>query len=89
MIRLSAVIITFNEEKNIGRCLESLKGVADEIVVLDSFSTDQTESICREHGVRFIRHPLAVTLNRRTKYCAWRTTIMCSPWMLTKHYPLS
>ena len=37
MIRLSAVIITFNEEKNIGRCLESLKGVADEIVVLDVY----------------------------------------------------
>lgn len=53
---LSAVIITYNEARNIGRCLESLAGIADEVVVLDSFSTDETEQICREHGVRFIQH---------------------------------
>lgn len=47
---LSAVIITFNEEANIGRCIESLKKVADEIVVLDSYSTDQTVAIARSHG---------------------------------------
>jgi glycosyltransferase involved in cell wall biosynthesis len=52
----SAVIITFNEERNIRRCLESLKGVADEIVVLDSFSTDKTPEICAEFGVRFFQH---------------------------------
>ncbi len=57
MIPLSAVIITFNEEKNIARCLDSLKGIADDIVVVDSFSTDHTESICKSKGVRFIRHP--------------------------------
>ena len=57
MIRLSAVIITYNEEKNIGRCLESLTGIADEIVVVDSFSTDRTEEICKIHGVRFLTHP--------------------------------
>lgn len=56
MIQLSAVIITFNEEKNIGRCLDSLIGVADDVVVLDSFSTDRTEEICREKGARFIQH---------------------------------
>ncbi len=55
-VNLSAVIITFNEEKNIGRCLESLNGVADEIIVVDSFSTDRTEEICRKFGVRFIKH---------------------------------
>ncbi|MBL7781533.1 MAG: glycosyltransferase family 2 protein [Saprospiraceae bacterium] len=53
---ISAVIITFNEERNIGRCLESLAGVADEIVVLDSFSSDDTEQICRSFGVRFEQH---------------------------------
>lgn len=57
MHTLSAVIITFNEERNIGRCLQSLRGVADEIVVVDSFSTDATESICRKAGVRFMQHP--------------------------------
>lgn len=53
MIKLSAVIITLNEERNIKRCLNSLEGVADEIVVVDSYSTDNTASICKEMGVRF------------------------------------
>ncbi|WP_017732391.1 glycosyltransferase family 2 protein [Nafulsella turpanensis] len=57
MIKLSAVIITLNEERNIARCLSSLQGVADEIIVLDSFSTDKTEAICREYGVKFLAHP--------------------------------
>jgi glycosyltransferase involved in cell wall biosynthesis len=51
---LSAVIITYNEERNIERCLASLVGVADEILVVDSFSTDKTEEICRRFNVRFI-----------------------------------
>ncbi len=59
MVSLSAVVITFNEERNIGRCLDSLAGVADEIVVIDSYSTDRTEEICREKGVRFIKHVFA------------------------------
>jgi len=56
MIKLSVVIITLNEEKNIGRCLESVKDIADDIVIVDSYSTDDTEKICAEYGVRFIRH---------------------------------
>lgn len=52
---ISAVIITLNEAKNIERCLWSLKNVADEIVVLDAFSTDKTEEICKAHGVKFIQ----------------------------------
>ncbi len=55
-VQISAVIITFNEERNIGRCLASLEGIVDDIVVLDSFSTDRTEQICLEKGVRFIQH---------------------------------
>jgi glycosyltransferase involved in cell wall biosynthesis len=56
MVKLSAVIITFNEEKNIARCLQSLKDVADEIVVLDSFSADKTEEICKQYGAKFFQH---------------------------------
>ena len=55
-VQISAVVITFNEERNIGRCLESLKGVADEIVVVDSYSADRTREICSAHNVRFIQH---------------------------------
>ncbi len=56
MHQLSAVIITFNEEANIAVCIESVKAIADEILVLDSFSTDRTREICIEHGVRFEQH---------------------------------
>ena len=56
MPKLSAVIITLNEERNIGRCIDSVAGVADDILVVDSGSTDRTESICKEKGVRFYFH---------------------------------
>lgn len=54
MNSISLVIITHNEEKNIGRCLESVKGIVDEIIVVDSFSNDNTENICNDFGVNFI-----------------------------------
>lgn len=57
MIKLSAVIITFNEEGNIARCLQSLEGVADEIIVVDSYSTDKTAEICKTFNIKFILHP--------------------------------
>jgi glycosyltransferase involved in cell wall biosynthesis len=56
MPKLSAVIITLNEERNIGRCIDSIKEIADDIVVVDSGSTDQTEAICAEKGARFFVH---------------------------------
>lgn len=55
-LKLSAVIITLNEEKNIEDCLKSVCGVADEILVVDSFSTDGTEQICLKYGARFIQN---------------------------------
>jgi glycosyltransferase involved in cell wall biosynthesis len=56
MPKISVVIITRNEEKNIGRCIDSVKDIADDIVIIDSFSTDTTEEICKSKGVRFIQH---------------------------------
>jgi glycosyltransferase involved in cell wall biosynthesis len=56
MPSISVVIITFNEERNIGKCLESVKDIADDIVVVDSFSTDNTCEICTRYGARFIQH---------------------------------
>ena len=53
MQSLSVVIITFNEEKNIGRCIDSVQPIADEIVILDSFSTDNTMRICKAKGATF------------------------------------
>ncbi|MDA3865139.1 MAG: glycosyltransferase family 2 protein [Salinivirgaceae bacterium] len=56
MTPISVVVITFNEEKNIERCLKSVQDVADDIVVLDSFSKDKTEEICKRYNARFLQH---------------------------------
>jgi glycosyltransferase involved in cell wall biosynthesis len=53
MNRLSACLITLNEEHNLPRALASLQGIADEIIVVDSGSTDGTASIAREYGAAF------------------------------------
>jgi glycosyltransferase involved in cell wall biosynthesis len=54
MIKLSGVIISYNEERNIEKCLKSLFPVVDEIIVVDSFSTDKTKRICEKFQVKFI-----------------------------------
>jgi len=63
MLLTSATIITFNEEKKIARCLRSVAALVDEIVVVDSFSTDRTQEICCAsefaHKMKFIQHPFA------------------------------
>ena len=56
-VNISATIITFNEEQKVEECLQSLSGIADEIIVVDSCSTDRTEQICRKYSVKFISHP--------------------------------
>jgi len=56
MTKLSVVIITYQEEKNIARCLDSVKALADEIVVVDSHSSDKTVEICRSYGCRTFTH---------------------------------
>ncbi|TGE09977.1 glycosyltransferase family 2 protein [Hymenobacter fodinae] len=55
-VPLSVVIITYNEERNIARCLEAVRGVADEVVVVDSFSTDNTVTISQQLGARVVQH---------------------------------
>lgn len=56
MLKISAVIITFNEEKNIRRCIESILDIAEEIIVIDSFSNDDTQRICKSFSqVNFIQ----------------------------------
>ena len=52
MKKISATILAYNEERHIEACLESLRGVADEIIVVDSGSTDRTIEICRKYGCK-------------------------------------
>jgi glycosyltransferase involved in cell wall biosynthesis len=54
MEKLSVVVITFNEELNIERCLNSVKNIADDIVIVDSYSTDNTKEIAEKLGARVI-----------------------------------
>ncbi|MGH7602483.1 MAG: glycosyltransferase family 2 protein [Gemmatimonadaceae bacterium] len=49
---LSAVIITHNEARRLGACLDSLKGVVDETIILDDGSTDETADIAKDAGAR-------------------------------------
>ncbi len=56
MPKISAVIITMNEEDFIEQCLKSLDDVADEIIVVDSFSTDSTREICNKYKAKFVQH---------------------------------
>ena len=58
-VKLSVTIITLNEEKNIERCIRSVQGLADEILVVDSYSTDRTPEICERLEVRFVQNPFA------------------------------
>ncbi len=59
MRHISATIITYNEQHRINACLDSLEGVADEIIVVDSRSTDRTAEICRESGCKVILRDFA------------------------------
>jgi len=49
---LSVAIVTFNEEKNLLACLQSIADIASEIVVVDAFSTDRTVHVAEEFGAR-------------------------------------
>ena len=54
---IAALILTKDEEKHIARCIHSLKGVCDEIVVVDSFSTDKTCEIAESMGAKVYKNP--------------------------------
>lgn len=53
---ISAVILTFNEEKHIARCIKSLKGLCETVYVIDSYSTDNTVKISEEMGAKVYKN---------------------------------
>ena len=79
MTRISAIVITQDEERNIGRCLSSLQGIADEIIVVDSGSTDATETICQQFGARFVHHPWAGYSGQKN----YADSLASHPWTLS------
>ncbi len=56
MPTLSVAMIVKNEAQDLAQCLDSVKDWADEIVILDSGSTDETEQIARRYGAKFYQH---------------------------------
>ncbi|MFZ4401944.1 MAG: glycosyltransferase family 2 protein [Bacteroidales bacterium] len=79
MVKISALIITYNEERNIERCINSLKDIADEIIVIDSFSTDQTEIICNRLETKFIKHKFEGHIQQKN----WAITQASYPYILS------
>jgi glycosyltransferase involved in cell wall biosynthesis len=56
-VPLTVIFTTFNEEDNIGIALDTVRGWASDIIVVDSFSTDKTESLVRQYSeIRFLQH---------------------------------
>lgn len=74
---ISATIMTFNEERKIRRCLESVRW-CDEIVVLDSFSTDRTVEICREYTDRVVQQSWLGYVGQRNQL----RELAKGPWVL-------
>ena len=79
MPQLSVVIITFNEERNIARCIDSVKDIADDIVVIDSFSNDKTKEIAELKGVRFVLHEFKGHIEQKN----WAITQAKYPFILS------
>ena len=67
-MKLSVVLLAFNEEKNIVRCLDSVKDIADEIVLfIDKRTTDRTEELARKYtkNIYFVEHKDNFHINKQ------------------------
>lgn len=78
-MKISFCLITLNEESNLRRCLQSGADLADEIVVLDSGSTDATEKIAREFGARFEHQDWLGYVGQKNK----ALSLAAHPWIFS------
>lgn len=78
-MKFSVVIITYNEEANIGRCIQSVQEIADEVVVVDSFSTDRTSEIVAEYGARFVQNKFVGHIEQKN----WAIGQARNTWVLS------
>ena len=72
MPKLSAAIATYNEEENIGDCLESIKNIVDEIVIVDGGSNDRTVEIAKSYNAKVIEtsNPEVFHINKQKSFDA-------------------
>lgn len=79
-LSLTVIVLTLNEELHIGRCLESLVGLAERMIVVDSFSTDRTVEIARAAGAEVLQRPFK---NQADQFqWALDTCTVTSEWIL-------
>ena len=76
---LSLVVITYNEENNLDRCLTSVKGLVDDIVILDSGSSDGTAAIARKHNARWFTHTFDGHIEQKNR----ALTFVNTSWVLS------
>ena len=77
--KISAVIIAGNEEKNIERCVNSLLNVVDEIVVVDSYSQDNTVKLAESLGAKVVQHEFEGYVEQKN----YAITCASHPWVLS------
>ena len=75
--KLTAIIPTLNEAHNIAECLDSVRW-ADEVIVVDSFSTDSTVDICKKYGVRVLEHEYVDSASHKN----WALPHASNRWVL-------
>ena len=56
MVDLTIIILTKNEEQNLKKCIESFRGIAKRVVIIDSYSTDNTVGLAKSLGVDVYEH---------------------------------
>lgn len=73
---ITVIVLTYNESKHIRRCLDSVRYIAKEVFIVDSFSTDDTVKICEAFGANVYQNPFvnqAVQFNWALKNCPIKT----------------
>lgn len=73
-MKISAVINTHNEEKNLPRCLNNIEKLVDEIIVVDMESTDDTRKIAKEHKAKIYSHPFTGYVEPARNYALNKAT---------------
>ena len=90
-MKITLVVPTFNEEKVLDRCIGSIKDLADEILVVDSFSTDNTLEIARSHGARIIQRKYENSASQKNwaipqASYSWILLLDADEWLTQKLY---
>ena len=90
-MKITLIVPTFNEEKALVRCIDSTKDLADEILVVDSFSTDNTLEIAKSYGARIIQRTYENSASQKNwaipqASFSWILLLDADEWLTQKLY---